>query len=129
MALKRKAVLIAGSKKTPGPAPSLPAAEILSFLKETRGAPSWTIREMAKSLNIGRTDATKVTALLQAQGYVEPSRADEWLTTVSGETVSGSKAPRFTAESVAAALSGLAERVKAVNQDRTAPFEIVTAVA
>ena len=37
-----------------------------------------------------------ITALLQLQGYIEPAGRDEWLTTLSGETVSGSKTPRLT---------------------------------
>jgi hypothetical protein len=37
--------------------------------------------------------------------------------------------PRFTPEAVSAALSGLADRVKAVNQDRGARFRVTKAVA
>jgi hypothetical protein len=64
-----------------------------------------------------------------AQGYVEPSGYDEFLTTAAGDAVSGSNQPRFTLESVDTALSELAEKIKSVNQDRNAPFEIATAVA
>jgi DNA-binding transcriptional MocR family regulator len=129
MASKHKRVPIVGSQKTPEPVPFLPAAEVRSFLKETRGVPSWNIREMAKSLNISRAEAKRVAALLQAQGYIEPSSPDEWLTTVSGETVSGSKPPRFTPEAIEQALSDLADRIKTVNRQPKSAFHITKAVA
>src|SRR5262252_5716485 len=105
MASKRKAVPTVGSQKTEEPVPLLPVAEVLSFLKETRGVPGWNIREIAQSPNICQTEAKRVTAVLQAQGYIEPTGPDEWMTTVSGEAVSGSKAPRFTPEAVEQELS------------------------
>src|SRR5215472_14746313 len=98
---------------------SLPPAEVLSFLKETRGTPDWTIRDLAKTLNVSAAVAKQVVAFLEAQGYAEPSGRGEWLTTAPGDAVSGSKPPRFTSESAEAALSELAERIRAVNQDRT----------
>ena len=106
----------------------LPAA-VLSFLKGTRGTPSWTLPDLAKSLRVSATVAKQAIVFLQAQGYVEPSGHEEWLTTAAGDIVSGSKPPRFTAESVTKALSELAERIKSVNQDPNAPFEIASAVA
>jgi len=129
MASKRKAVPTVGSQKTEEPVPLLPVAEVLSFLKETRGVPGWNIREIAQSPNICQTEAKRVTAVLQAQGYIEPTGPDEWLTTVSGEAVSGSKAPRFTPEAVEQELSALGDRIKAVNKDFAAPFRITKAVA
>jgi len=67
--------------------------------------------------------------VLQAQGYIEPAGPDEWLTTVSGETVSGSKPPRFTPEAIEQGLSALADRIKAVNRDFAAPFPVTEAIA
>jgi DNA-binding transcriptional regulator YhcF (GntR family) len=99
-------------------------AEVLSFLKENRGAPSWSVQDLAKALRITAAVAKRAITLLEAQGYVQPSRRGVWLTTASGDSVSGSKPPRFTPESAAAALSGLAERIRALNQDREAPFEV-----
>jgi hypothetical protein len=111
------------------PTSSLPAAAVLSFLKETRGIPSWNLKDLAKSLRISAAQAKRATALLEVQGYIERTGDGEWLTTVSGNTVSGSKSPRFTPEAVAEGLSALAERIKAVNHDQNAPFRIAKAVA
>jgi CTP-dependent riboflavin kinase len=90
--------------------------EVLSFLKETRGAVTWTAQEMIDALKLSRQDAEQFIAILQLQGYVTPALESQgWLTTVNGETVSGSKAPRFTLEKVNEALSALQKRIKTVN--------------
>jgi len=47
---------------------------VLSFLKDTRGARTWTIRDLMGTLNVGKYDADKILAILQFHGYV--SRAD-----------------------------------------------------
>jgi hypothetical protein len=109
-------------------APSLPLAEVLSFLKESRGEASWNAQDMAKSLNVSTAVAKQVIPLLQLQGYIGAS-GGEWVTTAAGEAVSGSKPPRFTPEAVEAALSVLAGRIKAINQDADAAFKITGAVA
>jgi hypothetical protein len=113
------------------PAPlSIPAEAALSFLKDTKGAVTWTVLELANTLNIKRTDAERVIALLQAQGYVQAAEANgEWITTPSGETVSGAKAPRFDRESVERALGSLRERIKEANRDAKSTFKISGAVA
>jgi Mn-dependent DtxR family transcriptional regulator len=49
----------------------VPAAEALSFLKEIKGAATWTDRELAKSLNISMPEAKQVLAVMELQGYVE----------------------------------------------------------
>jgi hypothetical protein len=109
---------------------SIPAEAALSFLKDTKGAVMWTVLELANTLKINRTDADRVIALLQAQGYVQPARANgEWITTPSGETVSGAKAPRFGRESVEGALGSLRERIKEANRDPKGAFKIIGAVA
>jgi len=115
-------------ERVSGVAP-LPLAEVLSALKETRGAPSWTVPDLARSLNVSTGVAKAVLPVLQAQGYIEPSDAGDWLTTAAGDTVAGSKPPRFTPPAVSAALAALSDRIKAVNQDRSAPFWITKAVA
>jgi hypothetical protein len=91
--------------------------------------PTWTAQDRSKSLKIRAAVASRVIPFLQVQGYVEPAGRAEWLTTVSGEAVSGSKSPRFTPETVTTALSALAKRIKAVNQDPEAGFHVVNAVA
>jgi hypothetical protein len=89
-----------------GSARNLAAAELLSFLKQTRAAAPWTERDLAKTLNIGMKEARQVLTVMQFEGYVTSAGAPEkWRTTLQGELVSGSKAPRFTRESVDKALS------------------------
>ncbi len=113
------------------PAPlSIPAEAALSFLKDTKGAVTWTVLELAHTLNITRVDAGRVIALLEAQGYVQPAHVNgEWMTTPSGETVSNAKAPRFDRDSVESALAALQERIKQVNKDAKAAFKVTAAVA
>jgi hypothetical protein len=109
---------------------STPAEAALSFLKDTKGAVTWTVLELAHTLKINRADADRVVALLQAQGYVQPAQANgEWMTTPSGETVSGAKLPRLDRGSVQSALAALQERIQQVNQDSKAAFKITAAVA
>jgi hypothetical protein len=109
--------------------PPLPPAAALSFLKETTGEASWSAQDLAKSLNVSTAVAKQVIPFLQAQGYIEASGNGKWLTTVAGDTVSGSKPPRFSPEAVETALSTLAERIEAANQDARARFRITKAVA
>jgi DNA-binding transcriptional MocR family regulator len=126
----------------PNALPSLPAEVALSFLKDTKGALTWSARDLADTLKINRPEAEQILAFLQAQGYVQPARrgeltqprkpvrsADQWITTPAGETVSGAKPPRFTRESVEQALAALKERIKQSNKDPQAPFRITDAVA
>jgi hypothetical protein len=109
--------------------PAIPAEEALSFLRETRGVTTWTARDMADSLKIGVADAKRVIPILELQGYVKPAGANEWMTTLSGEDVSGSKPPRFTRERVAQALDDLRRRIAEINRDSNAPYKITEAVA
>jgi DNA-binding transcriptional MocR family regulator len=115
----------------PGPAqPPLPAEAALSFLKDTKGTVTWSVRDLADTLKIGRREAEQVVTLLAAQGYVQrASGTDEWMTTPAGESVSGAKPPRFTRESVEQAVESLKERIKEVNKDSKAAFKITDAVA
>jgi hypothetical protein len=107
---------------------AIPADAALSFLKDTKGAVTWSIRNLADTLKVGRREAEQIAALLEAQGYAKRSGA-EWMTTPQGESVSGAKAPRFARESVESALDALKERIRQVNSDRTAQFKITDAVA
>ncbi|HEX3371691.1 MAG TPA: hypothetical protein VHS08_04190 [Candidatus Acidoferrales bacterium] len=122
-------------KKTTSAAamPAVPLEEVFSFLKETRGIVSWTIAEIANALKIGETEAKRVVRILELQGYVKQQNdsgdTNEWLTTLSGETVSGSAAPRFTLDRVKEGLAALAERIKAINRDRRARLHVTRAVA
>lgn len=110
---------------------NLPAEAALSFLRDTKGSVSWSLRDMSQTLNISREESERVAALLQMQGYVQPEahKAGDWITTPAGETVSGAKTPRFDRATVEAALTSLKERIEETNNDRAAKFEISGAVA
>lgn len=110
---------------------SVPAEAALSFLRDTKGALRWSLRDLSHTLNISREEAERVVVLLQIQGYVQAEwhKAGEWITTPSGETVSGARTPRFERETVEAALTSLKQRIQDTNQDRAAKFQITRAVA
>jgi len=109
--------------------PAIPAEAALSFLRETRGVTTWTVRDMADALKIAVGDVKRVIPILELQGYVKPAGANEWMTTLAGEDVSGSKPPRFTRERVAQALDELRGRIGEINRDSRAPYKITEAVA
>ena len=110
--------------------PAIPAEAALSFLKDTKGALTWNVRDLADTLKIDRREAEQALAFLQAQGYVQPRGAKgQWMTTPAGEIVSGAKPPRFTPESVQHALTALKDRIRGNNKNRQAPFRIIDAVA
>jgi predicted ArsR family transcriptional regulator len=107
----------------------LPAAEVLSFLKDTRSSPTWTESELAKSLNVTPEQAQQTLPVLQLAGYIEPvGRGGKWRTTEQGELIAGSTAPKFTRESIERALASLTERIESINQDNNAPYRITQAV-
>jgi hypothetical protein len=110
--------------------PPIPAEAALSFLKDTKRAFTWSVRDLTGTLKINRCEAEQVIALFAAQAYVQrASGADEWMTTPAGESVSGAKPPRFTRESVEQAVESLKERSIEVNRDPQAAFRITDAVA
>lgn len=110
---------------------NLPADAALSFLRDTKGSVSWSLRDLSQTLNISREEAERVVALLQIQGYVqlEEHKSGEWMTTPAGETVSGAKQPRFDRATVESALRSLKQRIEATNNDGAAKFEVTRAVA
>src|ERR1700674_1481937 len=110
--------------------PSVPAAAVMSFLKDTRGLMSWTARDLTETLGIPASEAAKVITIMEMQGYVKAAEgAREWFTTPAGQTVSGSKLPHYTRERVEAALAALKERIAAARKDFQSPFKISAAVA
>jgi hypothetical protein len=118
--------------------PAVLIEEVFSFLRETRGALTWTVREMADSLKISQSMARQVIGILRLQGYVKEATdldKNAWLTTVAGETVSGSVAPRFNRERVNDAVSALKDRIKTtrnkgtVERDGNDGFRVAEAVA
>ena len=130
-ARKKKAPAVAtpDAKPSLGSMPNIPVAAVFSFLKDQRGALSWTLRDLTQTLNISEQDARRVLTILKLQGYVSETSDNELLTTASGEIVSGSKPPRFTRERVDGAVSELLDRIAANNSDRHADFKITQAVA
>jgi hypothetical protein len=110
---------------------AIPVDAAFSFLRDTKGLVSWSLRDLSHTLNISREEAERVVALLQIQGYVQPEthKSGEWMTTPSGETVAGAKTPRFDRETVEAALTSLKQRIEDTNNDRAAAFRITRAVA
>jgi hypothetical protein len=115
---------------TPKPIPPIPAEAALSFLKDTKGALTWSARALAETLKTSRHEAEQAIALLAAQGYVQRASGTElWMTTPAGESVSGAKPPRFTRDSVEQAIESLKERIKQVNKDPKAAFRITDTVA
>jgi hypothetical protein len=110
--------------------PSVPAAAVMSFLKDTRGSLTWTTRDLAETLGTTAAEAAKVLAFMEMQGYVKHAQGGPaWMTTPAGETVSGSKLPHFTRERIDAALSALKQRIAAARKDLKSPFKISAAVA
>ena len=130
-ARKKKAPAVATPDAKPGlgSMPNIPVAAVFSFLKDKRGALSWTLRDLTQTLNISEQEARGVLAILKLQGYVSETSDNELLTTASGEIVSGSKPPRFTHEGVDGAVAELFDRILATNSDRNADFKITQAVA
>src|SRR6202035_3827955 len=105
--------------------PSVPAAAVMSFLKDTRGLLTWTTRDLAETLGIPASEAAKVITIMEMQGYVKAAQGTrEWFTTPAGQTGSGSKLPHYTRERVEAALDGLKERIAAASKDFKSPFKI-----
>lgn len=112
------------------PMPDLAAAAALNFLKQTKGALTWTTQDFARGVGINAGVAGAALAVLQMQGYIKQGEhPDEWMTTVDGDAVSGGTSPRFSATAVNQALDDLRARIKAVNKDTKAEFKIASAVA
>ena len=109
--------------------PSVPVTAVFSFLKETRGLTTWPTRLMADTLKISPKDAKQIISILELQGYVKPAGKDEWMTTIAGESVSGSKPPRYTPKRIDDSLASLRSRIAEANRDSKAPFKITAAVA
>jgi hypothetical protein len=126
---KAPAVATPDAKPSLGSMPNIPVEAVFSFLKDKRGALSWTLGDLTQTLNISAPDAGRVLTILKLQGYASETSDNELLTTASGEIVSGSRPPRFTRERVDGAVSELLDRIAANNSDRNAEFKITQAVA
>lgn len=110
--------------------PDVAAAAALNFLKQTKGALTWTTQDFARGVGINLAVAGAALAVLQMQGYIKQGEhQDQWMTTVDGDAVSGGTSPRFSAAAVRQALDDLRARIKAVNKDTKAEFKVASAVA
>jgi hypothetical protein len=118
------------SNESPEPLslPDVPLDAILSFLKDTRSAVNWSARELKECLQLNSKQAPQILAILEMQGYVA-REGNDWLTTAAGESVSKSKKPQFSPESINDALETLKERIEAINRDKRSEFKITNAVA
>jgi len=109
--------------------PTIPIEAVFSFLKGMRGTLTWRKEDLMATLNVARQDAGKILALLQMQGYVQKTQSAEWLTTASGEIVSGSKSPRFKPTNIEQALAEVSARIADSNRDVNSEFKIIKALA
>ncbi len=116
----------------------MPGAErnaVFSFLKETKGAVNWSIREMADTLRITQTEVKQILPVLEVQDYIQKvqdrktGERDHWLTMESGESVAGAKFPRFKKEIVENALKKFADAIASINRDSESTFRVTRAVA
>jgi hypothetical protein len=108
---------------------SIPAAAVFSFLRDMSSEISWTLRNMEQTLKVPTAEARRITTIFEIQGYIKANGKDEWITTESGQEVSGAKFPRFTPEHVETALETLVQRIETANRDRDSPFKVTAAVA
>ncbi len=116
-------------KKQKRPLPEIGRAAAMSLLKETRGMLSWSARDLAETLGVTLAQANDALPILEMQGYVKRQGKEEWLTTMAGESLSESVAPRFRKEAVDEALEQLRGRIRALNADRKAKATVAKAVA
>jgi hypothetical protein len=108
---------------------SVPAAEVFSFLKEISGEVNWSLADMAKSLKIPHPETKRIAEIFELQGYIKRDGNDAWITTQSGEEVSGAKLPRYTAKRIEDSLKALRERIEEINRDKDSDFKVTQAVA
>jgi hypothetical protein len=108
--------------------PDIPLDALFSFLKDTRGAVNWSAKDLKDCLKLDAKQTQQILPILEMQGYVAKEGSD-WLTTAAGESVSHSKKPQFSSESVNQALDTLKERIEAVNRDKRSEFKVAKAVA
>ena len=110
--------------------PPVSIATALSFLKETKGALTWTTQEFARGVGIKVAEAAPALTLLQMQGYIKAADGkNEWMTSVDGDAVSGAASPRFSVKTVKQALEDLRGRIAAVNKDVKSEIRVGRAVA
>lgn len=115
----------------PQPIPDLPAAALLSFIKQVTADSSWDAKRLAEILNVKAADVPQLTGMLEMLGYAEPvpDKTNTWRNTAAGNTVSGAKPPRFKHDAVLKALGDLRARVEEMNAATTSPFQVTSLIA
>ena len=108
--------------------PDIALDALLSFLKDTRGAVDWSVKDLRECLKLDAKQTAQLLAILEMQGYVA-KEGDQWLTTAAGESIAKSKKPQFSLASVTNALDTLKDRIEALNRDKRSEFKITKAVA
>ena len=114
------------SQTTP---PAIPAAQVMSFLRDVHSLLTWTEQDFAALMNVSKEQTIEALGMLQLAGYVEPLEKRKWRTTDQGRQIAGGKTPRFTAESMEKALGELKERIIFLNSDESATYRVTRAVA
>jgi hypothetical protein len=89
---------------------TLPAAQVMSFLRDVYSSSTWTEHDFAGMMNVNKDRTIEALGMLQLAGYVEPLEKEKWRTTDEGRQIAGGKTPRFTAESMEKALGELKKR-------------------
>src|SRR5262245_5660782 len=103
--------------------PDIPLDALLSFLKDTRGAVDWSVKELRECLKLDARQAEQLLAILEMQGYVARA-GDEWLTTEVGERNSQPDKPHISFARVTDALNTLKDRIEVLNRHKRAEFKI-----
>jgi hypothetical protein len=115
----------------PTPAPSLPAAAILSFLRQSADREAWTAADLARMLGVSSTDAEQAIAIMAAAGYITPvvKPRGVWRNTVVGNTVAGApKAKPVARKTAEKNLEAFVGRVREVNADPRFLYRVEQAV-
>src|SRR3954453_2950305 len=90
---------------------TVPAAQVMSFLRDVHSSLTWTEQDFAELMNVSKDQTKAALGMLQLAGYVEPVEKPRWRTTDQGRQIAGGKTPRFTSESMEKALGELQERI------------------
>ena len=109
----------------------VPAAALLSFIKQVSAEPFWDAKRLTSILNANAADAPQITAMLEMLGYAEPvpGKKGAWRNTQAGNIVSGGKPARFNRESVLEALNELRRRAEQMNADPASAYRVTDLIA
>jgi hypothetical protein len=108
---------------------TLPASQVMSFLRDVHSSLTWTEQDFAALMNVSKDQTKAALGMLQLAGYVEPLEKGKWRTTDQGRQIAGGKTPRFTSESMEKALGELKKRITLLNSDQGATYRVLRAVA